>query len=167
MQLNRLDMRVSVLENALADYVGEAHISIPDNNRGGSAIASGGSGTPVSVICLDSTIPLLKALMVAENRPRVINLLKIDVESFEPRVLRGASEFFETFRVLAIILEISSWGWQRNGCRASELVAVLFAKGYLMQDRQGRSVTDLSAFNSWAQEINLDSTLIDVVFRLR
>jgi FkbM family methyltransferase len=84
----RLDASVTVIQKAASDKAGFAKLHIAARSRSANHLESGGSTQaggsrdtePVSTITLDS--------LLQENAPP--NILKIDVEGFEHRVLAGA-----------------------------------------------------------------------------
>jgi len=103
--LNRWESRCSVIEAAVADQQGVISLHVPDGTWPASASlhpdgfrAQHGTPRPVSVTRLDDCTESVGA----------VGLLKIDVEGFEPAVLRGARKVLE--HRPAIILECHADG---------------------------------------------------------
>ncbi len=59
-----------------------------------------------------------------------VDLLKIDVEGFEPDVLRGAGDFLAQKKIGAILCEFNPFWLHRNGSSAEKLYDFLLSFGY-------------------------------------
>lgn len=119
----------------LGDRAGEFHLTVPcPTNRGGSRIHSAG-GESVRVVTFDE---------VAENLTR-LDLMKIDVEGFEMKVLKGAEKALTKFRP-ALFVELADENLREQGSSARELVTFLERLGYKITNAQsGESVASSSA----------------------
>jgi FkbM family methyltransferase len=111
--------RIELQQSALGDRIGTAGLQVsPDfsSNDGTSRIAhtgnSGNESLPVAIRTLDDAI---------EDEP--ITVLKMDVEGFEPQLLRGASRALATRRIRHIVFEDHDIG-------TSEVVGILGQNGY-------------------------------------
>eukprot|EP00946_MAST-07B_sp_MAST-7B-sp1_P005044 g5044.t1 len=177
--INHLENRVSVLNNALGDGLYFSRLVVPRDNRGGSAVGlsqkeygtnineKAGATTEenhISVVCLDTVADYLDVVLPAEGLPRVVILLKIDVERLEPLVIRGGAEFFSRFDVKTVVLEISSYGWGVIGCDVQGVVGAMLEIGYVMTTQDGTLVQNLEDFAPWSERINLSKTQVNVVF---
>ena len=76
----------------------------------------------VPVITLDSFAPLA-------DWP-IITLLKVDVEGYEPNVLRGMTALLAARRVRYVLCEFHEWWLQQNGATPDELHLLLTAAGF-------------------------------------
>lgn len=101
-------------------------------NRGGNCIIEEQSGVEIAIMKLDD-------FMIREALPRV-DLVKIDVEGYELKVLRGGMQMLTTYFPV-LFIEINDDNLQRYGDSPSELVQFLKNMGYT------------SFFNSLTQEI--------------
>ena len=177
--MNRLESRVTVLNNALGNGLYYSRLIVPKDNRGGSALGLSNEEFGVninekagptededhiSVVCLDTMTDYLDVVLPAEGLSRVVTLLKIDVERFEPLVIRGGAEFFSRFDVRTIILEISSFGWSLIGCDVGAVVRAMLEIGYIMSTQDGYLVRNTADFKLWSDKIHLEKTQVNVVF---
>jgi len=76
-----------------------------------------------------------------------VGLLKVDVEGFEPEVLRGARGFLERRAVDLVLFEYSPAFYRQRGLDPSTPLSLLDAAGYVVTDLDGRPVdpADLAA----------------------
>src|SRR5690606_18768586 len=95
--------QVSVAQLAVGDVAGQLRFDDASDqpNTGVSRIAPQGSSV-VEVVTLDQFLP----------EGLDVSLIKIDVEGFEPAVLRGAASLLARTRpALVVEFNISSYGW--------------------------------------------------------
>lgn len=71
-----------------------------------------------------------------ELRVRHVDLMKVDVEGFEPSVLRGAEESLRAGRVAAVLIELNEPWLARAGSSGAEVRAML--EGFGFRDATGR-----------------------------
>ena len=115
------------LENlALSDMQADLVYNIVnDNNSGGIYLSTSSeavnSTRKVAVTTLDE--------YVSTNNLENISLLKIDVEGFEIKVLKGACKTIENFKP-AIFVEVDNTFLKRQNGSAAELAALLESYGY-------------------------------------
>jgi FkbM family methyltransferase len=96
------------------------------SESGQSHIAVGGEhGAPVAVDTLDSCADRLGL--------KKIDVLKVDVEGYEPLVLRGAATLFEEKRIAAIVCEMNDALLRRTCFTRSKLIASLERHGFTPQ----------------------------------
>jgi FkbM family methyltransferase len=105
--VERAERRNVVLQNlALGALAGEASLTFAPTNRSGGFVSDrtqasiGHAKEKISVRSLDD-------IMTATGIPRV-DFIKIDVEGFEPHVLRGGQQTLERHRP-AVVLELNHW----------------------------------------------------------
>jgi FkbM family methyltransferase len=95
---NGLTTRVRVLEAAAADYTGTGRFFLNDGDASGSSLfVQRGPARDVSIVRLDD---------VLADLPRV-DVMKIDVEGAELRVLRGATDVIARSPNVAVICEVN------------------------------------------------------------
>jgi FkbM family methyltransferase len=117
--LNRYD-NVAVYHMAAADEAGETTIGTQGNQDSGSATAGARAANAVERVpqaTLDATLP-------DDLAPA---LLKIDVEGFEERVLRGAGGILS--RARAALVELNPSSLRANGSHPDRIVAMLESHG--------------------------------------
>ncbi|MDE3167218.1 MAG: FkbM family methyltransferase [Acidobacteriota bacterium] len=127
-ELNRQNVRVFPV--ALADAEGRAELRIggyqhePHNTLGGFAYEIEAGGTePVAVRRLDD--------IVREQAPARIDLLKMDVEGAETRLLQGAGATLRQYRPI-VLFEAQEASLKQQGSTREELVSQLRALDYTM-----------------------------------
>ena len=139
--LNHLTHMVQVLACAAGANEGTAAMYVPENRDDlGSIKNRVGSPQSVRVVRLDD-------LSTAFDLPTV-DLLKIDVEGFETRVLEGALETLRRFHP-TVFFELNDYQ-RRDGHTWSEAIELLQKEGYktsaIMSCRHGRwTLMDLSS----------------------
>jgi FkbM family methyltransferase len=80
---------------------------------------------------VDVPVTTLDAHAAAEGLDHV-DFLKIDVEGFEPAVLRGAADLLRTRRVRWVLVEIGDATCANAGCSPEEVRAALARHGYVL-----------------------------------
>jgi FkbM family methyltransferase len=115
---------VEVLECALGDREGTVGLGVADtHNRGKNRVETSPNLQTAEV----RTTTLDK---IAETHPELRpNLLKIDVEGYETKVLQGGLLFITTFRPV-IFLELSDEHLHYQGSSPAELLSLLEDHGY-------------------------------------
>ncbi|MGI8807502.1 MAG: FkbM family methyltransferase [Acidimicrobiales bacterium] len=140
--LNGID-RTEVVQVALLDRAGA--VSLFDSNDSNRAMASlhaydGWSSTSVEGMTLDDVLQVRAV-------PKV-DVVKIDVEGFEPAVLEGARGMLARDRP-ALIFEYMNWAWENCGYALADTLQMLRDVGYrdfftIETDRLQPLVTHLS-----------------------
>jgi FkbM family methyltransferase len=82
----------------------------------------GGREVSVSVLALDEEL--------SRRGVRRVDLLKLDVEGYEPNVLRGAKRYLSEGRVSAVMCEHNRVWLERNGSSPAEVHATLTRYGF-------------------------------------
>jgi len=111
----------------LSDENGSAQIIMADQNDFANRTASmvpqaGLSGPTVPVRRLDNCI--------SGWNIDVIDLLKIDVDGFETKIVRGAAELLSSGHVRNVIIELDDHWLSASGSSAEELTALFQAAGF-------------------------------------
>lgn len=114
---------------ALPIGLGEAERALPlfmpqrPGNHTPSMVAAGrGGGLEVPVRRLDDCL--------AEHRVERVDLMKIDVEGFEPNVVEGAMGYITRGKVGAILCEFNSYWLGKNGVSAEKFFETLTGLGF-------------------------------------
>jgi FkbM family methyltransferase len=100
---------------------------------------AGRSRTDVSIRTLDEC---LAGLGVEQ-----VDLLKVDVEGWEPQVLAGARRLLERHRIGAVLCEFNSYWLEAAGSNASTLWQMLMDAGFV-DARSGQSMPKFSSGNA-------------------
>ncbi len=121
------------LRLALGDAPGELFLRVPDpNNRGKNHLepdpSSGGQGSMVEVTTVD-------AFAAVRGLGRV-DLVKLDVEGYEPQVLEGAAQTLRAHRP-RLFIEFSGALLERAGRSAPEFARHLRSLGYRLSLAKG------------------------------
>ena len=90
-------------------------------------------GVMVEVVTLDS--------FVEEVKPPKIDLIKIDVEGYEPNVIRGAIQTLKKFRP-TLFVEVVDTQLKEFGESAPDLVSLLGQQGYRIVDSESGEIVN-------------------------
>jgi len=122
--------QVTVVRGGLGDRESEVRLFIPEPGNHTPTML-GDDGAPAQMV----SVKTLDACL-AEWGLGAIDLLKIDVEGFEPRVFEGAANALAARRIRAILCEFNDYWLLRAGTSARGFYESLLAKGFV--DRDGR-----------------------------
>jgi FkbM family methyltransferase len=116
--------QVVIFQSALGRSPGNGILySPPEGNHSPSMVPSDHTGgTSVPVNTLDDC---LRSCGIEQ-----VDLLKIDVEGFEPQVLAGAKESLGTGKIRAILCELNDWWLRRADSSAAELYNTIISAGF-------------------------------------
>jgi len=128
--LNRLEC-IHAHPLALSDAPGLAALQPRSGNSGAAFLVPGGQ-IPVST--LDR--------FVEERGLQRLDFMKIDVEGFEERVLRGGAGTLERFRPM-ILIEIQPTTLERAGSSVRKLAGLLTGHGYTLMRAKRRTLVPL------------------------
>lgn len=120
--------QIHAIQAGLSGNSGEACLYLPKRrgNHTPSMIPNdGGAPHRVSIYKLDDC---LKAEGIEQ-----VDLMKIDVEGFEPNVIAGAGEYLRRGKIRAILCEFHTSWLERNGSSSSELYDTLVGLGFRAQ----------------------------------
>ncbi|HEV2268400.1 MAG TPA: FkbM family methyltransferase [Steroidobacteraceae bacterium] len=109
---------------ALGEAECELTLSIPQGNAGGASLA-GLAGQTIDSAVRVPVVPL--DIWAQRMAVRKVDFIKMDVEGFEPQVLRGGLEFLRAVRPRAIVFEHND---TRIPCAEHPSFALLSAIGY-------------------------------------
>lgn len=129
------NFKTNALGNAVAlnvaagDSVGELSIQYEAGNSGSTHVATGESHDRQSKTARIEMRPL--DAILAERDVRKVDYLKIDVEGFEPQVLRGAVEILAASPNLVVQTEIDTRHLSRYGYSPGDLAEPLVKNGYV------------------------------------
>src|SRR5258707_2202086 len=125
--ITRNDMsQVCAIQSGLSDGSGEKRLFLPNQqgNHSPSMVPNaGGHPINVSVRQLDDWL--------AEHDVDCVDLMKIDVEGFEPNVIKGAAKYIQQGRVRAILCEFNNYWLETNGSSSLQLYDLLKGFGFV------------------------------------
>jgi FkbM family methyltransferase len=138
--LNGWDGRLDVYPYGVSDVAGTMTLRWAKNPGGAKlqttrAAANDKHAVEVSVVTLDEV--LAKAGFFDHDKP--IYFMKVDVESFEPAVFRGAKKLLESGRVLTILHEMSVHKDGKSRADLRSMLRQLVDSGYVLRDIEGIS----------------------------
>jgi len=125
---------VEIVETAVSDHQGEALLHVKPFD-GHHSLADIGASETVGTLSVPVTT--LDHYANAHGVER-ISLLKIDVEGFEPEVLRGASGLLSTAAIDLILFEYSPRFYRQRGLDPRAPLAVLDEHGYRVRSLDGQ-----------------------------
>ena len=82
--------------------------------------------------------------MIREVDPQKIDLIKLDVDGFEARILRGGSETLKRFKP-PVILELTPYALEEQGDSLEGLIDLLAGLGYRLLSENGRKKLPMRA----------------------
>jgi FkbM family methyltransferase len=129
--VNALEDRVELHNAALGGEAGEGWLTFDRHYPGGAAMSReqlGGNEIKVPVLRLDDVLG-------ADQR---IDVVKIDVEGFEPLVLQGMQAALARSPEAAVVVELSYSQWARFGDPTSLLTAAAAGRDIYVIHRNGR-----------------------------
>ncbi|MBF0355153.1 MAG: FkbM family methyltransferase [Alphaproteobacteria bacterium] len=110
---------VCVEDAAIGEADGRARFVLCPDHPGNHHLSSEGIDVPLR--CIDS--------LVSEQQCSAVNLIKIDVQGSELRVIKGAIGTLSRYRP-ALLVEIDPVAMKQSGTTAAELVQQLYELGY-------------------------------------
>jgi FkbM family methyltransferase len=138
-QFNKIK-NIELYQYAIGESKGLIEIQIPPNyfeSHSPSIIKTpwqndDWKSTLVPIISLDEFCKSLISIESKENKK--ISLIKIDVEGFEPQVIRGLSALAKNNLIKNIICEFNSGWLERNGSSHQELFELILSYGFKVRD---------------------------------
>jgi FkbM family methyltransferase len=119
--------QVQALRIGLGDQVGEGEVSMPDQEKYPNRTATmlPGSGDPPFKVPLSTLDALIEQWAIER-----VDLLKIDVDGYESKIVAGALKALESGRVRNVIIELNDYWLARSGESRATLCARLRALGF-------------------------------------
>ena len=131
---NNLASKVFIYNSALGESEGVALLNVyKKSNRGRHSMVSNGSGSSIEV----PVQRLDKLVSKHFDCAQVIDLIKLDVEGYEPFVIRGAGNVLD--RTKYLVMEYAPYLLKHSGMKINEFmehVASKFSKMYLIEDER-------------------------------
>lgn len=131
-KINGLE-NIKVFNMGLSDEVGSATLMAPEGHSSpGSSYLGNGKGIPVSLSTLDILLPQIDRL----------DVIKMDVEGWEPNVIKGAMRTIQKFHPI-ILSEISPWMLrERSGVSDRDYISLIKSLGYDCQNIKNGELID-------------------------
>ncbi|MDK2460227.1 FkbM family methyltransferase [Aphanizomenon sp. PH219] len=118
--------QVSLVQAGLSNSKSTMQLYIPDEKWGNHSPTiiknDGGQPIDIPVFTLDEYLKI--------NNIMYVDLMKIDVEGFEPNVIQGAREAIESKKIHSILLEFNKHWLECNGSSVESLYQKLLALGF-------------------------------------
>lgn len=139
-QLNHVEDKVQIREAAVGEKTGMICISTGQSQ----ATISESEGVPVQITTLDADFPSER-----------IDVLKVDVEGAEGRVLEGAEELLasKTRRPKSIFIEVHPYNWKMFQTTSDGLVRRLTKHGYQLRRLDGQPLGKIDFYGEILAEI--------------
>ena len=121
--------QVRAIQSGLSDTSGVFQLYMPkiSGNHTPSMIANEG-GRPINV-----PTHRLDEYLTARRIDHV-DLMKVDVEGFEPNVIRGARSYIQNGRIHAILCEFNKFWLEQNDTSPSQLYEEILSYGYRLAE---------------------------------
>ena len=138
--INGLASRVRAYRVAAGDAPGQSILRFPYNNMGGGHVAVPGHPAAPQTDDVDSGSYRIDVARIDDVLPArtVADLIKIDVEGYEPLAVRGMRETLDRSPNAAIVLEVAVAAWARFGDPIALLEQVRGARDAYWIDHGGR-----------------------------
>lgn len=109
-KINGFSGHVTVFNHGLGDQETSLHLNFGNNHLGGGSIVKQQSST------FDKSVEIsVKRLDDVLSHVETVDLIKLDVEGFEPQVLRGAEAIISRSPNAAFLIEIYRRDWLKHG----------------------------------------------------
>ena len=137
-RLNGFDERVSVLAAAVSDIDGTVAFHAEGTCESRIGTLDGAHST--TCVRLDSIFPA----------PQRVDILKIDVEGFEERVLDGGADLFRDLhrRPRLIFIEMHPQLWESSGTTSASVLGKLRGFGYLVKTLDGQTPQSIETYSN-------------------
>jgi FkbM family methyltransferase len=146
--LNSMENVISVIPFGLSDCPGTAYLTgcLPENTGSTYVSADSSKGTPVRLITLDD--------MISTNELTKLDFLKIDVEGYEERLLRGGERTLRELRP-TLLIEIMPSNLERAGSSAQKIADLLYSHGYSLFTVEREKLAPLTKVPSGTELVNV------------
>jgi FkbM family methyltransferase len=136
-RLNELQGNIELHHAAVSDQSGRSYF-LADGSSEARLVSSAGANTVMAKVV---TIDLIFA-------GRRIDVLKIDVEGYEEKVLRGADKILRTqlLRPRAIFIEVHPYAWPSLGVTSDSFLTTLAEAGYQPETIHGVPVSAIERY---------------------
>lgn len=143
--LNQLGDVITPIPYALSDSPGTARMTRRKDNTGAAHICEEGE-TEVELTTLDS--------FCTQHRLSQVDFVKIDVEGFEAKLLRGGEHCLKTFRP-TLLVELQPDTLERVGSTPTEVASLLRDYGYVLHVPRRERLLPLTELPAGSQLINV------------
>ncbi|OWF40929.1 uncharacterized protein LOC110463123 [Mizuhopecten yessoensis] len=151
-----LSDKMTIVRGALSDMSENVTLGIDANNVGGSFVIQNQNENKVKASHVEgqhSDVVMSATLDDLLNLPdfnfsRVV--IKMDVEGYEHKVVRGGVEFFDKVAVPTILME---WEFHKGAESGTEIIKFFGSRNYIAYDPMENTFLDSKLSRSWPHEI--------------
>lgn len=145
-----LTLRQHVAFNAVADRVELSQAAVSDSEGTVEFAAGHGLDSHISAAAEPGAILVKTVCLDMALEGRRLDLLKVDVEGEEERVLRGATQLLRTpgRAPRVIFVEVHPFAWHRSATSSTSLLSFLRECGYGTFDLAGEAVRTVSGYGT-------------------
>ncbi|MDD5729769.1 MAG: FkbM family methyltransferase [Candidatus Omnitrophica bacterium] len=139
-KLNEIPCEIKIIESVAGDVQGKVRFQMKGSSVSSvspCACADTAQDEPVESTTLDQVF--------GDGR---LDILKIDVEGFEGRVLLGAKNLLQRKAGFprAIFIEVHPYAWEKYGTDSRSIVSFLTDAGYKIEDLEGVFVKNITSY---------------------
>lgn len=140
-RLNSGDKKIEIRELAVGEQIGTASM----NEKESQAALEADGGVRVRISTLDEQFP-----------SQTIDVLKIDVEGAEEKVLLGAKSLLadNKRKPKSIFIEVHPYAWGKFGTRSESLIKILRDAGYTLRRLDGQALGNIDFYGEILAEVS-------------
>jgi FkbM family methyltransferase len=144
-QLNEFSEKIRAHRIGVSDQQSVGALAHQTGNSGASRIVAAGKGQQVSLIDLDA--------FCEQNQISRLDFIKMDVQGFEPRVLKGAAATIRRFQP-AMLVELDPYMLQLQSSSPLDVARIVHEFGYRLYVANRRNLLPLLDLPTGAQVLN-------------
>ncbi len=145
-ELNGLQSAVQAFDMGLAEAARAGHMDYHAEHTGGARILDdGAAGTAVNLTSMDA--------FCAQDKIQRVDLIKLDVEGYEEKVLRGGADTLRRLQPI-LLIELSPTTQPRAGASMAGVVELLTSRGYEFYVARRKRLTRMKSLPRGLDHIN-------------
>ncbi|KAL3868728.1 hypothetical protein ACJMK2_041498 [Sinanodonta woodiana] len=147
-KLGHFQKRVTIIWNAVSDVYENVTVEIPPSNVGGAHLVSKKSTDSSDFTNLVETVTLNDFMDFFKTKKV---FMKMDIEGYELRALRGGQDFFESVDVRYILME---WVHHRYNDNGNKIIHILLPYGFLPYTNINQHIMlNIDRSNTWPENV--------------